>query len=390
LIVDTVRELRALARIPKLSKPQRAEARALMRMLRELGFTNADVSVLVDGRWKEPTIKKDTRGVKTVSTDERDKLLRLVSDVADGGGTIQDLEDFLSYKIILYNLGVDYVGVITLVRGILRDGNQVVDLVYIKNLLDKSGLSVEDIIKHTVDMESLNRQGIFDQELNVLINLARIYGSFEGIQTALGKYGNIEAVKNTEILTRHNLSVLQSDYSKLEEKMKRLKPFVDFAEILIMNYSFNLESLDLLVQTAKKFGGFPGVLNALTEYSSLHNLRNEKAKEIKIGENLRIQTDAATLELINLSEKVREMHQDIGEIKANYAQSLQLQNIQDLLIRPREAEMDSTEFLRLVSALLLGMLEYGESNKESVKDWDKVKMNVELCRVKINDILVGF
>lgn len=361
-----------------------------MRMLRELGFTNADVSVLVDGRWKEPTIKKDTRGVKTVSTDERDRLLRLVSDVADGGGTIQDLEDFLSYKIILYNLGVDYVGVITLVRGILRDGNQVVDLVYVKNLLDKSGLSVEEIIKHTVDMESLNRQGIFDQDLNMLINLARIYGGFEGIQTALEKYGNIEAVKSSEILARHNLSVLQSDYSKLEEKMKSLKPFVDFAEILIMNYSFNLESLDLLVQTAKKFGGFPGVLNALTEYSSLHNLRNEKAKEVKIGENLRIQTDADTLELINLSEKVREMHQDIGEIKANYAQSLQLQKIQDLLIRPREAEMDSTEFLRLVSALLLGILEYGESNKESVKDWDKVKMNVEFCRVKINDILVGF
>jgi hypothetical protein len=48
-----------------------------MRELRKNGFTNADISVIVDGKWKQPTIKKDTRGVKTVSNNERDKLLGL-------------------------------------------------------------------------------------------------------------------------------------------------------------------------------------------------------------------------------------------------------------------------------------------------------------------------
>ena len=360
-----------------------------MRKLREHGFTNADISVIVDGKWKEPTIKKDTRGVKTVSTDERDKLLRLLSDISSVGGTLQDLEDFSSYKKTLDSLGVNYVTILTLIRDIMRRGYHTEDLIYVKDLLVKSDLTINDFLKHLVIKKDLNRQGIFDQELIILNNMARVYGGINGIYKALEKYGDIETIKQSEIQGQVSLNVLQTNFTKLEAKYTTLKPFVDFAETLITEYSFNRESLGTLVKVAEKYGGLPSILDALTEYGSIHELRLEKAKEIQIGRNLRIQTDAASLELLNVSENVQEMHQDIGEIKANYAQSLRLHNIHDLLTRPREAEMDSTEFLRIVSALLSGILEYGESNKESVKDWKKVKLNIELCRVKINDIFVG-
>jgi len=42
-----------------------------MKELRRHGFTNRDVEVLVGGRWKAATIKRDTRGV---GVDFRERL----------------------------------------------------------------------------------------------------------------------------------------------------------------------------------------------------------------------------------------------------------------------------------------------------------------------------
>ena len=113
----------------------------------------------------------------------------------------------------------------------------------------------------------------------------------------------------------------------------------------------------------------------------------EKAKEIQISRNLKIQTDAAALEHINLLEKVHDMHQEIGEINANYARSLRLKKIHDLLTDPRNAQLDPIEFLRLISALLSGILEHAESNKFA--GWNRVKPGLESARIQINNTLLG-
>jgi hypothetical protein len=238
-------------------------------------------------------------------------------------------------------------------------------------------------------MEELNRQGIAENDLFQLLNNARAFGGLQGINTALQKYGDIVTIQNFEIKARLDLSVLQSEVSKLDAKATTLKPFVEFAEILIMQYSFNLESLDTLVKVAMKYGGPTSVLNALTEYGGIYELRLEKAKEIKIGENIRIQTDSETLKFMNLSDMVHKLHQEIGEINANYAQSLLLQKIHDLLTKPRKAQIDSLEFLRIVSALLSGILEHAESNKESLAGWNRVKPGLESARIQINKTLLG-
>jgi hypothetical protein len=330
-----------------------------MRELRKNGFANADISVIVDGKWKVPTIKKDTRGVKTVSTNERDKLLGLLSDFSSTGGKLHDLEEFSLYKTRLDSIGVNYVSILDL----LYHYN---DLLYVKDLLIKSDLTLDDFLEHFVIMENLKKQGIFDQELNMVIHMAQAYGGINGIYKALEKFGDIESLKNNEIKTQVSLNILQTNFTKLEQKYTTLKPFVDFAETLILNYSFNRESLDILVKVTEKYGGLGAVLEALTEYGSIYDLRLVKAKEIKQSENFKTLTDATIIEYTNISENVKEVHQNLGEIKANYKQSLRLQKIQDLLTNPREAKMNSDEFLRLVSALISGILEYGNKNKESI------------------------
>jgi hypothetical protein len=103
-----------------------------MKILREHGFTNRDINVLVDGRWKEPTIKRYTRGAKAVSMVERDKLLRTLSDFSSTGSTIENLEHFLSYEQQISNLRIDHATVLNLIDAIIREGFQMRDLIAVK------------------------------------------------------------------------------------------------------------------------------------------------------------------------------------------------------------------------------------------------------------------
>ena len=169
----------------------------------------------------------------------------------------------------------------------------------------------------------------------------------------------------------------------------RAQPFVDFAETLIMKYSFNLESLDILVKVAEKYGGSTSILIALTEYNSLHDLRLEKANEIILFENYKRITEAKNVEYSNIFDKVLEMHEYLGEIKANYGQSLRLQILASLLTKPRETKIDAIEFLRIVSAILSGILEYAEMNRGTLMDLKEIQRNLESCRIKINEIIIG-
>ena len=96
LLSSTLGSLLELARIPVLSRRQRDDAVSLMKELRREGFTNRDLAVLVGNRWKEPTIKKFTRGVKVRSTAERDVVLETFSRFTSAGKTLQDVEDYLA------------------------------------------------------------------------------------------------------------------------------------------------------------------------------------------------------------------------------------------------------------------------------------------------------
>lgn len=359
-----------------------------MRKLREHGFTNRDIRVIIHDRWKEPTIKKYTRGVKPLSTEERDKLLRSLADFSSEGYAIQDLNDFTIHRQSLDSIGLDYHAILEFVEGNMNKSFNLADLIHLNKLYKNSDPSIEEIIKNSEILEDLNNQGIYDQELFYLNNMARAYGGIKGIYDALEQYGNIETIKKAEIQTRNNLSILQLEYTKLEGKSTSLKPFVDFAETLITKYSFNLESLDTLVKVAEKYGGSTSILIALTEYNSLHDLRLEKANEIILFENFKRITEAKNVEYSNSFDKVLEMHEYLGEIKANYGQSLRLQILASLLTKPREIQIDAIEFLRIVSAILSGILEYAEMNRGTLMDLKEIQRSLESCRIKINDIII--
>ena len=64
MILPLIRELIQVCRSPKLNKAQKEGIYGLMRRLRECGFTNKELSILVRGKISEASIKRNTRGAR--------------------------------------------------------------------------------------------------------------------------------------------------------------------------------------------------------------------------------------------------------------------------------------------------------------------------------------
>jgi hypothetical protein len=82
MIPSLIRELSQLSRAPKLDQAQMERAYGLMRKMRELGFTNHELSVIFR-KVAEASIKRNTRGVEVRDTAEHDRILKKLIDFAD-------------------------------------------------------------------------------------------------------------------------------------------------------------------------------------------------------------------------------------------------------------------------------------------------------------------
>ena len=160
LLSSTLGSLLELARIPVLSRRQRDDAVSLMKELRREGFTNRDLAVLVGNRWKEPTIKKFTRGVKVRSTAERDVVLETFSRFTSAGKTLKDVEDYLA---VSNHLDSQQLSFETITTFIIEMTSQKFNLITLTNLyweIEEQEYTVADISGGLEVLRSLKLEGI--------------------------------------------------------------------------------------------------------------------------------------------------------------------------------------------------------------------------------------
>jgi len=98
---DIVRELLSLAKRKPLKGEDLVRAKELMARLKEMGFTNKEISDLTNGGWSEPTIKLYTRGVGVKDPTPKENTLKILSQMVDEGLTLKDVEVATSIKSYL-------------------------------------------------------------------------------------------------------------------------------------------------------------------------------------------------------------------------------------------------------------------------------------------------
>ena len=113
---DIVKKLLSLAKKKPLKGDDLARARKLMVELREMGFTNMEISELTDGGWSEPTIKLYTRKATVKDPDPKENALRILSQMIGIGLTLKDIEAAVSMKSDLEAKGVSFEDISSLVE----------------------------------------------------------------------------------------------------------------------------------------------------------------------------------------------------------------------------------------------------------------------------------
>lgn len=142
---EIVGELLLLARRKPLKDRDLARARELLVKLKEMGFTNREISELTGGGWSEPTVKMYTRGVVVKDPSPKENASRILSQVVGMGLTLKDVEVAVSMKTDLDAKGVGFEDVSTLLEEAKRSKVNIKDLLHMHRGLKDSGLSITQL-----------------------------------------------------------------------------------------------------------------------------------------------------------------------------------------------------------------------------------------------------
>ena len=341
-----------------------------MRRLRECGFTNHELFVIIRGKISEVSIKRNTRGVEVRDTKEHDEVIELLADYADGGYEVSDIEDYKKSREILDNAKLTFdcaifaenlllLGVDT--HGLLKLGEEIAG----ENLTAKS-------IRENIELnEDLAGKKITVEVQREIRDAAAKYGDPANILKIVNASGGLRVIASEMVKAQDELAQTNTDKDQARKDKERLvaethtyKSYVDVARLLVTKYGFDLISLNELLSLAGKHDTPVGTIRAVNLYNEVSE-QETKLKEVQT-ELRTTEEDLANKNTIlkTKEEGLAKANQILGEIKANQAQSFRLQIVSDLIMKPKEAKATMNELAKIILLLLQGVRDYADYHQE--------------------------
>lgn len=283
-IKELAAQLVNLANKPTLSKAEHAEARKLMKFLKEAGMSSEEISKLSNGKWTPSTVKFYTPGIKPAQPSPWQNAVALLDSLISTNMTLDDVETAVTVFEELDSKGINLEQVIDL---LLKAESASVDLgtmVEQHKALKEFELSPEDIANMLALKKELEAKELSLESLPTLVKLASNYGDVQKVLEAIAAYGSLEEVQAKINLATSELESLStqagSANQKLQETQAKLselsKPLDAYHKAVELGFGEKeLVSLSLL---AGKLGGPKAVLQALKEYANLAEIKNRVSK----------------------------------------------------------------------------------------------------------------
>jgi hypothetical protein len=347
----------------RLSGSSRDEAVSLIQELKSKGFKNREIAVLTGRRWSEATVKKYTKGVKILSTVEREKVLETFSMFAREGKTIQEVEDYLEIDKYLNSINQNFEAIGNLI--IKTRGTGVFELFLdLSKQIGMTAYNVQDISKGLDLLKKMHEKGITDK---TIFDLDRSLGNFGGLSNFLKtieKYQTLQKIEQDITEVKNELAQKNHKYRLLEIKIKDLKiesqmfsSLLRFTKALIEDHNFDLISTKTLFEIAEKYGSPAEILEAILCYQKIQELQKQREtvkSEINILKDERIKKEANLEALENFIEKA---NRSIGMIEASHSKSFTIQSIADLIYETGES-IDPVHFKKILILFLIGAQGY--------------------------------
>ena len=418
-----VRELLSLARRKPLRGDDiaRARARELMVKLREMGFTNMEISELTSGGWSEPSVRLYTRGVTVKDPSPKENALRILSQMIAAGLTLEDIEVAVSVKSDLEAKGVSFGDVSSLVEEARKSKVSLRDLVQTYKALKDSGLSAAQLAEALSYKSRLEEAGFTIEGLKEIYTASKAYGGYSGLIKAMNVYGSLESIEAEvkRIISERGklekqVNELKEMVEKLGEEKARIEGFLKLYDDL-KTLGFDEEVLRRLKEASDRYGGVRDVLEAVNAYGGLAELRSEVGKlekkrmevesELKKAEadHAHLQTIIAMCDTLlyklkfsipavtEIYEVARRYGEPLEVLKAigRYGELKALEaEIEKLTARRSELEARVRELSNQAQELKASMDELKNTAKSLLKPFvDELRRNVELLGKKFSEAI---
>jgi len=288
---DAVRELLRLAGMKPLSSEDLKRAKELMRRLREMGWTNVEVSELTDGGWSESTVKPYTRGVKVKDRNPKGNVTSLFAELVSRGLSVEDVESVLSVGREIEARGVIFDDVAEVLEDSRKQGVDVEDLVGLCRDVKEAALTlpqIKELLSYRADLESLRITG---EGIRDLLAMAKKIGPFNTVVKSIEEYGKLTAIQKERVELSAEVERLTGEKVGLEKLLQELKNTLeklrkqeaDIKDTIekyryLVDAGFTDEVLSGLKETLSGFGKLEDALSAVNTYASLKEIQDEKEK----------------------------------------------------------------------------------------------------------------
>jgi DNA repair exonuclease SbcCD ATPase subunit len=294
--MEAVRELRELARRRPLRGEELARAKELMKFLREHDFTNEEISELTG--YSASTVKLYTRGVVVKDPKPKEELQELLSQMVEAGLDLEGIRAALSMKAALEKRGVSLEDVSSLLGEVKRSGVGIRELLKFYEELRGLGLSIAQLAEALSYKEKLGDVGLTFEGLKDLYEASKSFGGYEGLLKVAKEYGSLQSIEAELENARGERESLEEEVERLRREREALERQVEDVkreveelakersriEVALELYErlrakgFDEEVLRRLEELSRRFGGVKEVLEAVGEYRSLEEIKEERSK----------------------------------------------------------------------------------------------------------------
>jgi hypothetical protein len=178
-----------------LAKEELDRAKELMVKLREFGFTSLEISRLTNGGWSEPTVKLYTRGSKVKDRSLKDEAMNLLSELADRGLALENVERTLSATRELEGKGLSIKEVSEFLIEAKRGKLRVEEIIKVFKEARDAKLTIQaikEVLKYKGELES---EGLTIEYLKRLYSSCKKLGGYTKLLESVEAYGSIDSIK---------------------------------------------------------------------------------------------------------------------------------------------------------------------------------------------------
>ncbi|MCK4817141.1 hypothetical protein KA005_15330, partial [bacterium] len=177
----------------------------------------------------------------------------------------------------------------------------------------------------------------------------------------------------SDTLYNHQLEIkkIEGEINEAQARALSIISYMNVAQSLVSDHSFDLHSLNTLLEVARKYGSPTVILEALNSYQNLQKFKTEiDAIRIEIG-RLVEERRVKEAEIVSLNRFIERANRAIGEIEAGYKNSLTVQVIAELVNGIGEIEIDPFRFKQISLLFLLGINQFAKKHSSVLVDWEK-------------------